>query len=67
MTASASQVADVVYGYGGPALLGRQLDLLLRGRTWLWSGLAGSGGCRSARRRIDNEPDLVGANRASGS
>jgi pimeloyl-ACP methyl ester carboxylesterase len=28
-----------LYGYGGATLLGRQLDLLLRGRTKLWEAL----------------------------
>jgi len=39
MTAPAGQVAATVYGYGGAALLDRQLDLLLDGRIKLWSGL----------------------------
>jgi pimeloyl-ACP methyl ester carboxylesterase len=39
MTAAAGQVAATVYGYGGAALLDRQLDLLLDGRIKLWSGL----------------------------
>ncbi|KZS76877.1 alpha/beta hydrolase [Mycobacterium kansasii] len=39
MTASAAQVAAAIYGYGGAKLLGRQLDLLLDGRTMLWRGL----------------------------
>ncbi|MGA7051348.1 MAG: alpha/beta fold hydrolase [Mycobacterium sp.] len=39
MTASAGQVAATVYGYGGAALLDRQLDLLLDGRITLWSSL----------------------------
>jgi proline iminopeptidase len=33
------QVATRLYGYGGPALLDRQLDLLLDGRLLLWRGL----------------------------
>jgi proline iminopeptidase len=36
MTAPAGQVAATVYGYGGPSLLDRQLDLLLDGRIMLW-------------------------------
>jgi proline iminopeptidase len=39
MTAAAGQVAATVYGYGGAALLDRQLDLLLDGRIKLWSSL----------------------------
>ncbi|EUA12970.1 alpha/beta hydrolase fold family protein [Mycobacterium kansasii 732] len=39
MTPSAAQVAAAIYGYGGAKLLGRQLDLLLDGRTMLWRGL----------------------------
>ncbi|BBX62832.1 alpha/beta hydrolase [Mycobacterium saskatchewanense] len=36
MTASATQVVATIYGYGGAALLERQLDLLLDGRKLLW-------------------------------
>jgi proline iminopeptidase len=36
MTHSGGQVAARVYGYGGTALLDRQLDLLLDGRIKLW-------------------------------
>jgi proline iminopeptidase len=40
ITASGGQVAATVYGYGGAALLDRQLDLLLDGRNMLWRGLS---------------------------
>ena len=40
MTASAGQLAATVYGYGGPPLLDRQLDLLLDERTMLWRNLS---------------------------
>jgi pimeloyl-ACP methyl ester carboxylesterase len=40
MTASATQVIATVYGYGGTALLDRQLDLLLDGRKMLWHVLS---------------------------
>ena len=36
MNASATQVVAAIYGYGGAALLDRQLDLLLDGRNVLW-------------------------------
>ncbi|MFZ1178757.1 MAG: alpha/beta hydrolase [Mycobacterium sp.] len=36
MTAAATEVVATVYGYGGAALLERQLDLLLDGRKLLW-------------------------------
>lgn len=36
---SAGQVVGALYGYGGTALLGRQIDLLSSGRTWVWSAL----------------------------
>jgi pimeloyl-ACP methyl ester carboxylesterase len=36
MTASATQVVATIYGYGGPTLLDRELDLLLDGRKMLW-------------------------------
>jgi len=40
MTASATQVVAAVYGYGGTAVLERQLDLLLDGRKVLWWALS---------------------------
>jgi proline iminopeptidase len=40
ITASGGQVAATVYGYGGAALLDRQLDLLLDGRNMLWRGMS---------------------------
>jgi pimeloyl-ACP methyl ester carboxylesterase len=36
MTASATQILATIYGYGGSALLDRELDLLLDGRKMLW-------------------------------
>jgi pimeloyl-ACP methyl ester carboxylesterase len=39
LTDSAGQLAGALYGYGGAALLGRQIELLSSGRTWVWSGL----------------------------
>ena len=36
---SAGQLAGALYGYGGTSLLGRQIDLLSSGRTWVWSAL----------------------------
>jgi pimeloyl-ACP methyl ester carboxylesterase len=60
LTPVAGQVAAAVYGFGGPALLDRQLGLLLRGRQGLWTVLD------SLTRRLvahkapyRNEPDLV--------
>ena len=60
MTESASQVATMVYSYGGAAMLDRQLDLLLRGRTWLWSGLSRLGQMSLRKAPYRNEIDLVG-------
>jgi pimeloyl-ACP methyl ester carboxylesterase len=40
MTGSATQMVATVYGYGGAALLDRQLDLLLDGRNMLWRALS---------------------------
>lgn len=59
LASSAGQRAGFLYGYGGPSLLGRQLDLLLRGRTTLWSALAHLD--RLATRKVPyrNEVDLV--------
>lgn len=61
LTPAAGQLAAAVYGFGGPELLDRQLDLLLEGRHGLWTTMD-----RLARRLIArkapyrNEPDLVG-------
>ncbi len=61
LTPAAGQLAAELYGFGGPALLNRQLKLLLQGRHGLWSLQA-----RLARQLIartapyHNEPDLVG-------
>jgi hypothetical protein len=50
-----------MYGLGGPELLGRQLDLLLKDRDWVW-GAVGLGTRLLAERTtpFHNEPDLVG-------
>ena len=63
LTEAAGQVATMVYSYGGAALLDRQLDLLLRGRTWLWSGLAGSDRCRRAQGPVPQRDRPRRANR----
>lgn len=56
----AAQVATLMYEYGGTVLLERQLNLLLRGRTWVWRGLTGVR--RLAQRQVPyrHEDDLVG-------
>ncbi len=59
MTASAGQVAAAVYGYGGAALLDRQLDLLLDGRIGLWNGLARFTGLLTRTVPYRYEMDLV--------
>jgi len=61
LTPQATQLAAAVYGFAGPAVLRRQLDLLLAGRRGLWSALG-----QGARFLFDrkapyrHEPDLVG-------
>jgi proline iminopeptidase len=61
LTPAATQLAAAVYGFAGPAVLHRQLDLLLARRRWLWSALG-----QAARLVLDrnapyhHEPDLVG-------
>jgi proline iminopeptidase len=61
LTPAATQLAAAVYGFAGPAVLHRQLDLLLVRRRWLWSALG-----QAARFVFDrnapyhHEPDLVG-------
>jgi pimeloyl-ACP methyl ester carboxylesterase len=61
LSPEAAQLAAAVYGFAGPALLRRQLDLLLAGRRALWSTL-GSGARFLFERKAPyrHEPDLVG-------
>jgi proline iminopeptidase len=60
MTASAVQVAATVYGYGGAALLDRQLDLLLDGRIMLWGALSRFSNVVARTVPYRYEIDLVG-------
>lgn len=61
MTPVDAQIAAVLYGLGGEALLHRHLDLLLGGRRVLWTALL-QVSRRVARRKLPyrNETDLVG-------
>lgn len=59
MTASAGEMAARIYGYGGPALLDRQLDLLLDGRTLLWHTLSRSTEILNRKVPYRFEADLV--------
>lgn len=54
------ELAGLLYGFGGAALLDRQLDLLLRGRTLVWSGLRRLSGLSARKAPYRNEVDLVG-------
>jgi pimeloyl-ACP methyl ester carboxylesterase len=57
----ATQLAAAVYGFAGPAVLRRQLDLLLAGRTWLWLALGQAARFVFERKApYRHEPDLVG-------
>ncbi|MCT7656878.1 alpha/beta fold hydrolase [Mycobacterium deserti] len=61
LSPAATQLAMAVYGFAGPELLHRQLDLLLVGRRWLWSGMAGVTRFALERKApYRHEPDLVG-------
>ncbi len=61
LTPAATQLAMAVYGFAGPTLLQRQLDLLLTGRRWLWSGMAHATSLMFERKApYRHEPDLVG-------
>lgn len=61
LTPEAGQLTAAVYGFAGPAVLRRQLDLLLRDRRGLWTVLD-----QASRFLFDkkapyrHEPDLVG-------
>ncbi|OBJ49394.1 alpha/beta hydrolase [Mycobacterium sp. 1423905.2] len=60
MTAADGQVAATVYGYGGPELLERHLDLLLAGRTLLWRTLSKVSYVVTRKVPYRYETDLVG-------
>jgi len=60
LTPASTQLAMAVYGFAGPTLLQRQLDLLLTGRRWLWSGMALATRLVLERKApYRHEPDLV--------
>lgn len=59
LTGAAAEVASMMYGYGGVALLNRQLDLLLVRRTLVWSGLTQLARMSLRKRPYRNEADLV--------
>lgn len=61
LSPAAAQLAAAVYGFAGPAVLQRQLDLLLARRRWLWSALGQAARLVFERKApYRNEPDLVG-------
>ena len=61
LTPAAGQLAAALYGLAGPAMLRRQLDLLLAGRRGLWTVLAFAARYAFDRKTpYHNEPDLVG-------
>jgi proline iminopeptidase len=61
LTPITTQLAIAVYGFAGPAVLQRQLDLLLTGRRWLWSALGKAARLLFERKSpYRHEPDLVG-------
>jgi len=61
LTPAAAQLAVGMYGLTGPDVLGRQLDLLLAGRDWLWGGIAQAAKLFFERKTpYQHEPDLVG-------
>jgi pimeloyl-ACP methyl ester carboxylesterase len=61
LSPQATQLAAAVYGFAGPAVLRRQLDLLLAGRRGLWSALdRGARFLFERKAPYRHEPDLVG-------
>ena len=61
LTPAAGQLTAAVYGLAGPAVLTRQLDLLLRGRRGLWTVLDQASRFLFDRKApYRHEPDLVG-------
>ncbi|MDD4867300.1 MAG: alpha/beta fold hydrolase [Mycobacterium sp.] len=59
MTAADGEIAARMYGYGGAALLDRQLDLLLDGRTMLWKAMSRFSKVVTRKVPYRYEPDLV--------
>lgn len=60
-TPAAGQLAAAMYGLAGPAMLTRQLDLLLKGRRGLWTVLDQASRFLFERKApYRHEPDLVG-------
>jgi pimeloyl-ACP methyl ester carboxylesterase len=61
LTPAAEQLTAAVYGIAGPAVLTRQLDLLLQGRNGLWTVLDQASHFLFERKApYRHEPDLVG-------
>ncbi|MDF2824401.1 MAG: hypothetical protein K0R68_1809 [Mycobacterium sp.] len=60
LTSDASEIIGMIYGYGGPELLNRQLDLLLEGRTLLWRVIDELNRFTMRKAPYRNEVDLVG-------
>lgn len=61
LTPAAAQLAAGMYGLTGPDVLGRQLDLLIQGRDWLWGGIGQAATLFFERKTpYQHEPDLVG-------
>jgi pimeloyl-ACP methyl ester carboxylesterase len=61
LTPATAQLAAGMYGFAGPDVLRRQLDLLLTGHDWVW-GAVGLGTRLLLHRKTPyhHEPDLVG-------
>ncbi len=59
MSAAEGQVAATIYGYGGTALLDRQLDLVLSGRIMLWQAVSGFTKLLTRKAPYRYEVDLV--------
>lgn len=61
LTPASARLAADMYGLGGPVLLGRQLDLLLKDRDWVWGAVGFGTRLLTGRSTpFHNEPDLVG-------
>lgn len=60
LTPVAAQRAADLYGYAGPAVLRRQLDLLIDGHDWLWGAVGLGTRLLERKTPYHHEPDLVG-------
>ncbi|MBU9766166.1 alpha/beta hydrolase [Mycobacterium sp. TNTM28] len=60
LAGNGGELPGLLYGFGGAALLDRELDLLLRRRTLVWRGMRRLSRLSTRKAPYRNEVDLVG-------